>query len=139
MTHPPPESKPKISRYAVSGAIILPLGLLVFLLVFPTNLPTTLTALLIALGGIAIIASTTMGFLAIRQIRSTAGRYSGIRLAVFLSLFYPIILLDLLLFALGWSILGRLTTSSLAPLVWLVVVILVDYWIVRISWNRAII
>ncbi|MBK5107085.1 MAG: hypothetical protein JJE12_03100 [Anaerolineales bacterium] len=139
MTHPPPESKPKISRYAVSGAIILPLGLLVFLLVFPTNLPTTLTALLIALGGIAIIASTTMGFLAIRQIRSTGGRYSGIRLAVFLSLFYPIILLDLLLSALGWSILGRLTTSSLAPLVWLVVVILVDYWIVRISWNRAII
>lgn len=138
MTHPPPESKPKISRYAVSGAILFPLGLLVFLLVFPTNLPGTLNALLIALGGIAIIASTTLGILAIRQIRSTGGRYSGIRLAVFLSLFYPIILLDLLLFALGWSVLGRLTTASLVPLVWLVVVILVDYWIVRISWNRAI-
>lgn len=138
MTHLPSESKPKISRYAVSGAIILPLGILALLLVTATNLPGTLNALLIALGGIAIIASTSLGFLAIRQIRSTRGAHSGIRLAVFLSLFYPIILLDLLLFALGWSILGRLTTASLAPLVWLVVVILVDYWIVRISWNRAI-
>jgi hypothetical protein len=60
------------------------------------------------------------------------------RLSVFLSLFYPIIILNLLLFMLGWSILGSIITSSLLPLVFLVVVVLVDYWIVRVTWNRAI-
>jgi hypothetical protein len=59
-------------------------------------------------------------------------------MSVFLSLFFPIIILDLLLFILGWSILGRITASSLLPLVFLVVVVLVDYWIVRVTWNQAI-
>lgn len=60
------------------------------------------------------------------------------RLAVFLSLFYPIILLSLILFILGWTLLGNVISSSLIPLAWLVIVLVIDYWIVRVTWNKAI-
>lgn len=60
------------------------------------------------------------------------------RLAVFLSLFYPIIVLNILLFVLGWSLLGRISASSLIPLAWLVIVLAIDYWIIRLTWNKAI-
>jgi hypothetical protein len=134
----PTEPKQKVSRYAIAGAVLLPFGFLLLLLFIPATMPTATHTLLIALGVIAFIASTALGVLSIRQIRRSSGAIFGMRLAVFLSLFYPIIMLDILLFILGWSVLGRITTSSLVPLGWLVVVILLDYWIIRISWNRAI-
>jgi isoprenylcysteine carboxyl methyltransferase (ICMT) family protein YpbQ len=129
------EPKQIVSRFAIAGAVFFPFGFLLILLFFPV---TALIVVLIALGGIALIISTTFGFLGIRQIREAGGTYYGMRLSVFLSLFYPIIILNLLLFMLGWSILGSIITSSLLPLVFLVVVVLVDYWIVRVTWNRAI-
>jgi hypothetical protein len=132
------ETRQKVSRYVFAGAVLFPLGLLLLLLLILTTLSAALHTALVVLACIVIIASTILGFLGIRQIRKSEGAYSGMRVAVFLSLFYPIIVLDLILFMLGFSILGNLTTSSLVPLAWLVVVILVDYWIVRISWNRAI-
>ncbi len=129
------EPKQIVSRFAIAGAVFFPFGFLLILVFFPV---TALYVVLIALGGIALIISTTFGFLGIRQIREAGGTYYGMRLSVFLSLFYPIIILNLLLFMLGWSILGSIITSSLLPLVFLVVVVLVDYWIVRVTWNRAI-
>ena len=132
------ENGNKVSRYAVAGAVVFPFGFLSLALFFPAAVPLWLQSLLIALGGIAIITAVILGILSIRQIRRSAGDTYGMRLAVFLSLFYPIIVLDLLLFMLGWSILGTITTSSLVPLAWLVVIILVDYLVVRITWNRAI-
>jgi len=128
----------QVSRYVIAGAVLLPVGFLLVLLLIQTTLPAVLHSLLILIGGIAVFASTLCGFLAIRQIRTSGGSYYGMRLSVFLSLFFPIIILDLLLFMIGWSILGGITSSTLVPLVWLVVVILADYWIVRFTWNRAI-
>lgn len=135
---PPIEPKKKVSRYVIAGAVVFPFGFLLFLLFIPATITTAVHTLLIAIGVITSIASTALGILSIRQIRSSSGTFYGLRLAVFLSLFFPLVVLDLLLFMLGWSILGRITTSSLVPLAWLVVVILFDYWIVRITWNRAI-
>jgi len=60
------------------------------------------------------------------------------RLAVFLGLFYPIILLSLILFILGWTLLGNIRSTGLIPLAWLVIVLAIDYWIVRVTWNKAI-
>ena len=138
MSQPTSEPKQKVSRYVIAGAVLFPIGLLTLLQFFTTTLPTALNVLLVFLGAIALITSTVFGYLGVRQIRRSGGTYYGMRLAVFLSLFYPIIVLDLLLFMLGWSISGSITTSSLVPLAFLVVVVLVDYWIVRVTWNRAI-
>jgi hypothetical protein len=134
----PTEPKQKVSRFAIAGAVLFPFGFLMLLLFIPTIMPAAIHALLIAIGVIAIITSTALGVLSIRQIRRSSRAIYGMRLAVFLSLFFPIIVLDLLLFILGWSVFGRIATSSLVPLGWLVVVILLDYLVVRITWNRAI-
>ena len=131
-------SKQNISRYVIAGAALCLLGLLVLLLAIIAPISEALTIVLIAIGACAAIASTACGFLAVRQIRSAGGVVYGMRMAAFLSLFYPIIVLDLILIMLGWSLLSRLTTSSLVPLAWLVVIILVDYLVIRITWNKAI-
>lgn len=144
----PGPTKARISRLAVIGALLLPLGFLVLIFSIPFNgeqsgfspssWPAALRILLIVLGAIAPIASTTLGYLSIAQIRKSSSAIYGMRLAVFLSLFYPIIVLNILLFVLGWSFLGRISASSLIPLAWLVIVLAIDYWIIRISWNKAI-
>ena len=138
----------RISRLAISGALLLPFGLLLLLSTIPSSndpanyspsrWPAALRFLLLALGSIAPIASTILGYLSIAQIRKSNGLIYGMRLAVFLSLFYPIILLSLILFILGWTLLGNVISSSLIPLAWLVIVLVIDYWIVRVTWNKAI-
>ena len=133
-----PDSASKVSRYVIVGGVLFPISFLLLLLVIPTSLPAVLNNLLAILGGLSLVSSVVLGFLGIRQIRSSAGEYYGIRLAVFLCLFFPIILLDLALFMVGWTFLGRITTSSLVPLAWLLLVVLLDYGIVRYTWNRAI-
>ena len=144
----PGSTKARISRLAVIGALLLPLGLLVLLFSIPFNgdqtgfspssWPAALRIPLIVLGVIAPIAATVLGYYSIVQIRNSSGKIYGMRLAVFLCLFYPIIVLNLLLFVLGWSLLGRIGESSLIPLAWLVIVLAIDYWIIRITWNKAI-
>lgn len=135
---PPPETKPKTSTFTVLGAVLFPIGFLPLLFVSSISIPVYLQYVLSGLALVAMIATPIMGFLGIRQIRSSQGLISGIRLAVVLTIFYPIIALDLLLFMIGYSLLGQRTTSSLIPLAWLVLVILIDYFIVRVVWNKAI-
>ena len=135
---PPPEPKPKTSTFTVLGAVLFPVGFLPLLFASSISIPLYLQYLLSGFAVVALIATPVLGFLGIRQIRRSQGAISGIRLAVVLTLFYPVIVLDLLLFMLGYSILGQRTTSSLVPLVWLVLVMLIDYGIVRVVWNRAI-
>lgn len=138
ITNPESETKKKVSRFTVGGAILLPLGLLLLLLFLPSMVPATLRIGLIAIGVIALIGSTVLGILGISQIRNSSGTVYGMRLAFFLSLFYPIILISLLLFILGWTFLSRISGSSLIPLAWLVIVLLIDYFIIRVTWNKAI-
>ena len=138
----------RISRLAISGVLLLPFGLLLLLFIIPSSndpanyspsqWPAALRYLLLALGSIAPIASTILGYLSIAQIRKSKGSIFGMRLAVFLGLFYPIILLSLILFILGWTLLGNIRSTGLIPLAWLVIVLAIDYWIVRVTWNKAI-
>jgi hypothetical protein len=116
---------------------MLPFGFLLVLLFFPSSLPPLLRGLLIGFGGIALLGSTILGIAGIRQIRCSGDAWYGMRLAVFLSIFYPKILLDLFLITVGWLILGSNSSSSLFPLLWLLIVLLVDYLLIRLIWRKV--
>jgi hypothetical protein len=128
----PPTADPqksRLSRLAISGAALLPFGFLLGLFFIPIS--TSLLAVIIP------FASTTLGLISISQIRKSAGEIYGLPLAVFVSLFYPIVVLSGLLVILGWTFLGTLSRSSLIPLAWLFVILLIDYLIVRLTWRAA--
>jgi hypothetical protein len=138
MSQSSPDIKKQLSPYSLSGSVILLLGVLLYIMTALFDLTAVPTTILRILAGICLAAATLLGFLAVRQIRSSPEQYSSMRLSVFLLLFTPIIVLDLLLFILGWALLAGIISSSLVPLAWLVIVILVDYGVVRLTWNRAI-
>lgn len=139
--------KRQLSKYAIAGAAILPFGLLLVLLFIPvsattgpTITPTWQIALryaLLLLAVIAPFASTALGFMSISQIRKSKSAIYGLPLAVFVGLFYPIIFLTLFLIFLGWTFLAPISGSSLIPLAWLFLILLLDYLIVRFSWSFA--
>ncbi len=134
-----------VSRPAIIGVLILPFGFALVLLFIPlvrsTNLdpPSTwqimLRYSLLPLSVIAPFASTILGFISISQIRKSNGKIYGLPLAVFVSLFYPIIILDLILIVVGWTFLGRLEGLSIIPLAWLFAILLIDYLIIRFTWQ----
>ena len=137
----------RLSRLSIIGAIILPIGIFLVFLLIPVSTSTSATSVtlwqnvlrftLLPLSIIAPFASTALGLLAISEIRKSDGKIYGLPLAVFVSLFYPIILLDVLLFVVGWSLLGNIQVSSIIPLAWLTMVLVIDYIIVRLTWRAA--
>ena len=137
----------RISRFSIVGAIILPLGFFLVFLFIQLSASTSATSAtlwqivlrftLLPVSIIAPFASTALGLLGISEIRKSDGRIYGLPLAVFVSLFYPIILLDVLLFIVGWSLLGDIQVSSIIPLAWLTMVLVIDYIIVRLTWRAA--
>jgi E3 ubiquitin-protein ligase DOA10 len=58
-------------------------------------------------------------------------------LAVFVSLFYPIIVLDLILIFIGWTLLGNIEGWGFLPVIWLFFVFAIDYLIIRTTWRAA--
>lgn len=141
----PPERR--LSRLAIVGAAILPFGFLLVLSFIPITTSSTPAAdplwqlilryFALLLAVIAPFASTTLGLIGISQIRRSDGELYGLPLAVFVSLFYPIVVLSVFLIVLGWSFLGTLSGSSLIPLAWLFAILLIDYLIVRLTWRAA--
>lgn len=135
------------SRSAIVGTALLPFGFFLVLFVnprisltFPTGESTwqlMLSYALLLLAATAPFASTILGLLSISQIRSSDGMVYGLPLAVFTSLFYPVIVLSLILVLIGWSFLASISGSSLIPLAWLFVILLIDYLIVRFAWKKA--
>ncbi|UCD98000.1 MAG: hypothetical protein JSV42_13700 [Chloroflexota bacterium] len=144
------EPKPpdrRISRPAVLGLVCLPLGFLLILLFYPQDRSSILNSpsfgenvwqvVILATGILAPIAATSLGVWSIFQIRRSAGLIFGLPLAVTASLFYPIILLDLILIILGWLIFGQIQDSGLIPLVWFFLILLMDYLIIRLTWKAV--
>jgi hypothetical protein len=141
----PPERR--ISRLAIIGALLIPFGFFTVLLFFPLSRSTTpispstwqtlLRFTLLPLSIIAPIASTALGFISISKIRNSNGTIYGLPLAVFVSLFYPIIVLDLILIIIGWTLLGDIQGWSFLPVIWLFFVFAIDYLIVRSTWRAV--
>ena len=139
--------KKRTSRRAIIGAILIPFGFFLLLLVIPLSTSTSSTPVsmwqtilrftLLPLSILAPFASTALGLLGISEIRNSKGGIYGIPLAVFVSLFYPILVLDLLLFIIGWSLLSNIEGWDFIPLVWLSLVLVIDYFIIRTTWRAA--
>lgn len=135
------------SRLAIVGTAVLPFGFLLVLFLNPRSSPTfpigestwqlMLSYALLLLAVMAPFTSTILGLLSISQIRNSDGMVYGLPLAVFTSLFYPLIGLSLFLVFIGWSFLASISGSSLIPLAWLFVILLIDYLIVRFAWRKA--
>ena len=135
------------SMRTIIGAIIIPFGLFLMLLIIPLSTSTSPTPVsiwqtilrftLLPLSILAPFASTALGLLGISEIRNSKGGVYGMPLAVFVSLFYPILVLDLILFIIGWSVLGDIEGWDFIPLVWLTLVLVIDYFIIRTTWRAA--
>ena len=137
----------RISRLAIIGALLIPIGFFTVLLFFPLSRSTTPTSpsnwqiilrfTLLPLSVVAPIASTALGFISTSRIRNSHGTIYGLPLAVFVSLFYPIIVLDLILIFIGWTLLGTIEGLSIIPLAWFFLILLIDYLIIRFAWRTA--
>ncbi len=136
----------KISRLAIIGALLLPVLFLILIFVTlnssttltsPSNLQILLRFTILLTAVIASFASIALGFTSISQIRNSNGSIYGLPLAVFVSLFYPIIVLDVILIIIGWTLLGDIEGWGFLPVIWLFFVFAIDYLIIRTTWRAA--
>ena len=170
---------PRLSRAAIWGAVFSPLFILgVCLLVLATipavviqrvdenaparaGVPFGFLILfgLVELGClIAPFVTTLLGVIAIGNIRGSRGKVYGMPLALFDALLYPLLLLDLIVFAVGllvFSLVGSLlvhlmvrTEGTVVVAAWMPVflatvvfigplIVLLDIWLIRLAWRAA--
>lgn len=137
----------RISRAALIGAIILPFGLFLGLYFIPVSARTTpappatwqiiLRYTLLPLSILAPFISTILGFIGISDIRNSKGKKYGMPLAIFVALFYPIIIITLVLLTIGWLFLGNIEGWDIIPVVWFFLVLVIDYILIRLVWKLA--
>ena len=155
---------PRFSRLAVAGAAWAPLFFVMAFLTFfvRTGVHTSsgieppgpewwqqiLIFTVLPLGLLAPFGTTILGAVAMAQIRRSAGRLYGLGLALFDTLFFPLLALDILIWAMllaisrplvqemGWTV-GR---SDLLFFVFLATILmsgLLDIVIIRWAWRAA--
>jgi hypothetical protein len=136
----------RISRLAIIGVLLLPVLFIILIFVTlnsstiftsPSNLQILLRFTILLTAVITSFASIALGFTSISQIRNSNGSIYGLPLAVFVSLFYPIIVLDVILIIIGWTLLGDVEGWGFLPVIWLFFVFAIDYLIVRSTWRAA--
>lgn len=137
----------RISKAALTGAIILPFGLFLGLFFIPISARTTpappaswqilLRYTLLPMSVLAPFASTISGIIGIAEIRNSKSKKYGMPLAVFVGLFYPIIIITLVLLTIGWLFLGNIEGWNFIPVIWLFLVLVIDFIIIRVVWNFA--
>ena len=162
-----PEIAPaRLSRTALCGAVWAPCFLIVGMLFFmarpvavhagdvppgPQWWQIILSFTLLPLGVAAPFGTTLLGGIAISQIRRSAGRLYGLRLAVFDALVYPLLVLDALILTVGIFGVRYSVSRTLAPWeivrpwasygwFWLALfglIVVVDWLIIRAVWRSA--
>jgi serine/threonine protein kinase len=104
----PAEMNSRFSRTAIVGACSVPLTFLAPLMVWWVRFPIqterevfglSLAAVFMLIGVAAPVVTTLLGWIAVAQIRRSAGELYGLWLAVFDGLFFPLLAVDLLV---GW-------------------------------------
>ena len=155
----------RFSRKAIIGLCWTPLLIAGFLWFVPTtvvvappgDLPAApsmawwqivLSVTLLPLGITAPFGTTILGWLAVGDIRQSRGRISGLPLALFDGLFFPLVALDVFLYigvgnAINWWTASmaegplRNPSQSVVALAALAVCLLVDFLIVRRVWRAV--
>lgn len=168
-----PAVSPRMSKMAVVGALWAPLlllGLIPFYLFFaksvavpanvamgPVHASMSWAGIVLAvvsiplalLGATAPFGTTICGCVALGQIRRSAGRLYGLKLALFDALLYPLLLLDAILFFIcllifrlvGGAVFELVHVNGIALVLWpllsLGVCAVADFLIVRACWRAA--
>jgi serine/threonine protein kinase len=167
-------TEPHFSRTAIVGAclpliFLLAITLIAVVALLPHGGRAVLGGgeilLLLLVGVLSSIATTILGWVAVAQIRRSAGKLHGLWLAVFDGLFLPLLALDSLIIGLslvacrfGVTLVGTGYTKlppiqlegrlahlradamlflALAVLVAVVISAIVDYWIIRRVWRAV--
>lgn len=138
----------RFSRYAIFGAVWLPFGIIMALMTFvvtgASSSPSTTTVgqwvarlTILPLGILAPFACTALGLMAVSEIRKSKGSVVGMPLAVFVGLFYPVLILDAILFVLVTVLFQNETYWNVVSLATILLLVVIDYLIVRASWKAA--
>jgi hypothetical protein len=127
----PPSDAPRISRPALVAAAWAGLAAFLFLAAFAERGPGLFLALFFAVGLTAPIGVTALGFWAVRRIRRSGGRETGLPLALVETFFFPIVLANL-------ALIGLLAASDGTGLVILAVLVIVgaNIGLARYAWRR---
>ncbi|MFO0869172.1 MAG: serine/threonine-protein kinase [Pirellulales bacterium] len=162
------EALARFSRTAIAGACLVAMGLLSLLLSFfvdgiaarralaegevlanrpaPSLVPVMLSAMVIY-----AFFATLLGWTSVTQIRRSTGQLTGLWLAVFAGLFFPLLALDALILSVWWAVFLLLQESSgvgivsvqpvlLLTVLGMVTVALVvgsDFLIIRAVWRAV--
>ncbi len=150
--------EPRFSRTAIVGACWAAAFFLFYLVKFLVlydvrYLPSWLEVLLLTLpiaGFTAPLGATILGWLAVSQIRRSAGKLHGLWLAVFDGLLFPLLIVDGIIVSpfilwpqvLGFTLHGSLT-SPFGPIVLLLIpvalvfIVLIDSFMIRRVWRAV--
>jgi len=136
LTSAPTSGEPRFSRTAIAGACLVVLALVLVALSFIIyaleiiNPAMDYEEIPLSLAALCLLISPILGWVAVLQIRHSAGKLHGLWLAVFDGLFFPLLALDAAAF--GFVILIRMKVMLLGlPLM------LVDWLIIRRVWRAV--
>jgi uncharacterized membrane protein YqjE len=144
--------KRRFSRPPIIGTVLLPFGVVMALMFFMVSGTSTSTAgsssttawqwvarfTVLPLGILAPFACTALGLMGVSEIRKSKGNVVGMPLAVFVGLFYPIIVLDAVLFVLTLWLFGDESYWNVAVLAVVLLMLVIDFFIIRATWRAAI-
>ncbi len=140
----------KVSRTAIFGALLLPFGIILAILsmIIIPGAPGVawwqwvLRFTIIPLGIISPFATTILGIVSLSQIRASKGKLIGKPLAVLDLLFYPILILDVLLiaglitiFATGFF--GITGLNAILLVLSVLIVLAIDFIIIVLVWRAV--
>ncbi len=137
----------RISRHAILAAILLPFGIIAAILTFgifpssgnpsPTLFQWLMRVTILPLGILAPFACTILGYVGISQIRNSRGEIVGLPLAFSVAIFYPLIILDFVLF---WMIASAFSAEeywNIVLLVCILFILVLDFLMIKSAWKAV--
>lgn len=145
--------EPRVPRFLILATILLPFGVVALWMFFavasvsssadpsapssPTIWQWIARFTILPLGILAPFVCTGLGLLGVSKIRSSRGRFVGLPLALFVGLFYPILLLDFVLFVAIQGVVGDLLDQELNSALILLVLLAVNGLVYWLAWRWA--
>ncbi len=92
---------------------------------------------ILPLGIIAPFACTALGLMGISEIRKSRGEVVGMPLATVVALFYPVVILDAILFFLTVRLFDSAPYWNLAIIAGVLLILVIDFFIIRAAWRTT--